>query len=108
MDQWLVEFADNIPDFFPNLGVLDMEDNIKRTIKFSLSYKVVISWMEKIHYFKIVLLNKMAKNIDSGDILRVNISISPYVNKRVLFRVQNVFQARVKTGEGREKLVFLA
>jgi hypothetical protein len=45
------------------------------------------------------------KDINSGDILWVNICISSYVNKGVLVRVQNVLQARVKTGEGREKFI---
>ena len=53
---------------------------------------------------EIKLLNKMVKDIHLGYILWVNICISPYVNKGVLIGVQNVLQAKVKTGEGREKL----
>ena len=60
--------------------------------------------MKEIKLLKIVLLNKMVKDINLGDILWVNICISPYVNKGVLVGIQNVLQARVKTGKVREKL----
>ena len=103
LDQWVLEFADNVLDFFFSLG--DMEDDIKRAVKFSLANEVVIGWMKEIKLLKTVLLNKMTEDSSSRHILGVDICISPYVDQWVLVSVQNVLQARIKTGESREELM---
>ena len=79
LNQRVLVLTDNIKQDLSNLFMLDMEENIKRTIKFTLSKEVMICGVEKFKLVKIVLINQMVENFSSVGVSWIYICISLYI-----------------------------
>ena len=79
LNQRVLVLTDNIKQDLSNLFMLDMEENIKRTIKLTLSKEVMICGVEKFKLVKIMLINQMVENFSSVGVPWIYICISLYI-----------------------------
>ena len=92
----MLQLTDNASNSFRDMVMLDMKNDIKRRIKFTLSKEVVISRVKEVKLGKIVFLNKMVEDMHSECILWIYICISPNEDNGVIIGTENVTQTGVK------------
>ena len=91
LNKRMLVLANDSLDLFINFILLHMEDDIKATVKLSISKEVVVGRMVKFNLFQVVFLKKMFEDRDSGGVLGVHIGIAPNEDIGVIHSRDNVF-----------------